>query len=83
MSYSTDIQPIIAAKCATSGCHVAGGTGVGDFSTYTDLKAKVDGGQINNRVYQVKDMPPAGNPQLSQDELDRLKCWIQQGAQNN
>jgi hypothetical protein len=83
MSYTADIMPIVTAKCATTGCHVSGGTGTGDFTTYAGFKAKVDGGQLNNRLYIAKDMPPGGSPQLSQEELDKIKCWMEQGAQNN
>jgi len=83
MSYAADIQPITAAKCATAGCHVSGGAGPGDFTQYGDFKAKVDAGMVNNRLFVTKDMPPGGSPQLSQEELNKIKCWMEQGAQNN
>ncbi|MFL5764570.1 MAG: hypothetical protein ACJ77K_11565 [Bacteroidia bacterium] len=83
MSFSTDIQPIINAKCATAGCHVSGGTGPGDFTLYLDLKGKIDGGIFKHRVFDLKDMPQAGSPPLTEDEIHRLKCWVEQGAPNN
>ncbi|HEY0030733.1 MAG TPA: cytochrome c [Bacteroidia bacterium] len=79
--YATDIQPMINSKCVS--CHTAGGTGTGDFTSYTGLKAKAESGSLNTRVFVLKDMPPAGNPQLTEDELSKLKCWIEQGAPNN
>jgi hypothetical protein len=82
MSYTTDIQPIIMAKCATAGCHIAGAS-QGDFTVFTEFKAKADGGLVKNRVFVTKDMPPAGSPPLTEDELRKLNCWLEQGAQNN
>lgn len=80
MSYATDIKPIIDAKCVT--CHTTGAS-QGDFQTYAVVKVKVDNGTFNNRVFVAKDMPPGGNPQLTADELQKIKCWMDQGAQDN
>ncbi len=81
MFFATDIKPIIDSKCVT--CHFAGGSGTGDFNIYTELKAKVDNGTFKTRVFTLKDMPQAGSPQLTEDELSKLKCWVEQGAPNN
>lgn len=72
-----DVQPIIAAKCATAGCHnsasAAGGT---VLETYAQIKASA--GRINQRTIVEKTMPP-GSP-LSSGEIAILKCWISSGA---
>ncbi len=81
MSYATDIKPIIDSKCVT--CHFSGGSGTGDFTDFNVLKAKVDGGIFKTRVYTLKDMPQSGSPQLTEDELGKIKCWMDQGAMNN
>ena len=81
MFYATDIKPIIDSKCVT--CHFAGGSGTGDFTDFAVLKSKVDIGVFKTRLFDLKDMPPGGNPQPTADELQKIKCWMEQGAQNN
>ena len=83
MFYAVDIKPIISSKCSIPGCHEPTGSGTGDFTTYAGVKAKVDDGTINNRVFLVKDMPQSGFPPLTEDEKSKLKCWMQQGAPDN
>jgi len=83
MFYAVDIKPIIDTKCATPGCHEPAGTGNGDFTVFSGVQSKVDNGTIITRVYGAKDMPSAGSPQLTADELSNLKCWLDQGAPNN
>ena len=76
----TDVNAIIAVKCATAGCHNAavavGGT---VLETYNDIKAKAD--RINQRAIIERTMP-AGSP-LSGSEIAILKCWISSGMPNN
>ena len=81
VTYSHTIQPIIAAKCATSGCHTAGGSGNGNFDTYTGSKEKVDNGSFLNRTVVLMNMPPSGG--LTTCEISQIKKWIQIGAPNN
>ncbi|MEQ8625312.1 MAG: hypothetical protein RJQ00_00225 [Vicingaceae bacterium] len=81
VTFSVDVQPIISASCAISGCHVAGGTGSGNFQTYSGIKSKVDVGSFMNRVIVQQNMPPNGD--LSSCELEQLKIWIDEGAPNN
>ena len=78
--YSSDIFPIINSKCNSSGCHGAGSS-KGDFTNYQGLKAKADNGSIEKRVLVNKDMPPSGS--LSSEERNKIKCWLNNGAQNN
>ncbi len=85
VSYSTDIVPIIEATCAIAGCHVADFS-QGDFTTYEDLKEKVD--DEDKLLTQVTEgtMPPsntAGPAELTADELELIQCWIDDGAPDN
>jgi len=80
--YNDDITHIMASKCSTPGCHVAGFSS-GDLTTYVGVKAKVDNGSMNRRTFTNKDMPPAGSPALTDIELKRLDCWMKKGAPNN
>jgi hypothetical protein len=82
VSYAEDIEPIIENDCATSGCHVAGGTGNGIFNNYTRVKAKVDNGSMRQRVVGQQDMPP--DPEsLTQCQIDKVEAWLDAGAPNN
>jgi hypothetical protein len=78
--YSANIVSIINGNCNSSGCHNAG-SGNGDFTTYAGLKVKADNGSLSNRVLYKKDMPVSVT--LSLDNRNILKCWLDNGAQNN
>ena len=81
LSYAADIDTIIVEKCVI--CHTSGGSGTGDFTDFNVLKSKIDGGSFKTRVFTLKDMPPGGSTPLTEAEISKLKCWIEQGALNN
>lgn len=81
VKYSTDIKPIMLANCATTGCHDGSGGAPLDLNTYADLKTFSDNGLLKSRVFDMKDMPPTGP--LADSLLQKLKCWMDAGAQNN
>lgn len=81
VTYSDVIEPIIQSKCATTGCHVAGGTGTGLLESYANVKAKVDDGSFFDRVITQRDMPP-GSP-LNDCQILVIEKWISDGAPNN
>jgi hypothetical protein len=78
-SYSGHIRPLVISRCAVSGCHVDNFP-FGNFTRYGDLKARVDNGKVNRLVLEEKLMPPAGKPQLTEEELQKLRNWIANGA---
>jgi len=80
ISYGTDIQPIFATYCATAGCHQSGQQ-FPDLSTHPELID--DTLTIRRRALIQGNMPPAGNPSPTQEELDMLRCWLDEGAPNN
>ena len=74
------VQPILAAKCNTSGCHNArDAAGNTVLETYDQVKAKA--GRINQRAIIDKTMPPGGA--LSAGDIAILQCWIASGTPNN
>lgn len=81
-TYKDVIKPLVLQKCATSNCHT-GNFPFGNFTAYGDLKTRIDNGRVKTLVFDQKLMPPAGSPQLSREELDKLKCWIDNGSQEN
>ena len=84
VKYSVDIMPIIQTECVSTGCHSAGGGSSGyDLSSYALLKLKVDDSTFTRRVLQgVGGWMPLGG-QLPAIERDKIKCWVDKGAQNN
>lgn len=80
--YATDITTIINAKCALQGCHVSGSS-FGNFIIYSELKKRVDNGRLQKNVFDLKIMPPSTQTQLTDDEKDKLKCWLDNDAPQN
>ena len=81
VTYSNQVIAIINSSCATTGCHVTGGTGPGNFMSYNDLKATIDNGTFENRVLIQKTMPPS--TPLSDCDLQILQTWLDEGALQN
>ncbi len=80
--YACQVKPIIIANCATSGCHVQGGSGPDDFNNYFAVKEKVDNGSFQSRVLDGPNWMPYDGP-LPQDQLDVLQAWVDNGAPND
>ena len=81
VSFAQDVMPIIQGNCATSGCHVSGGTGNGIFTNYAGVKDKVDNGSFKNRVLVLKNMPLGAS--LTDCQYKILTAWLNRGAPNN
>lgn len=81
VTWSGTIQPIIQGNCAIPGCHVAGGTGPGDFTSYLGVKEKVDNGTLRQEVVVDGTMPP--DYDLRPCEVQQIDAWIQAGALEN
>jgi len=78
--FSTDVNPIIKSKCATSGCHdAASASGGSVLVTYAQIAAQT--ARINQRCVVDKTMPTSGP--LLPAEIAIVKCWIGSGAPNN
>lgn len=92
VSFKTDIMPILAERCSTPNCHVAGGAGGLDLSEYDTFKkggksgaAFVAGDGKGSLVVQRIDgggMPPGGPP-LNGEQIQLFIDWINDGAENN
>lgn len=84
VTYSQDVNIIVAENCALSGCHVNPGAQAGlDLTTYQGVSANA--ASIQNRINLAPGaagkMPPTG--QLNDCDLEKLNTWIDQGALNN
>lgn len=87
ISFSNQIQPILAGNCTMSGCHGSSG---GEFSlvSYQDVASHVKPGNArNSELYRTvanrtdRLMPPGGP--LSDGDISTIYIWIEQGAKNN
>ena len=78
-SFSIDVNPVIQASCASSGCHGAGSTnGPGALLTYS---------QIFNARTSIRSAVSSGrmpkNASLSVSEKAKILCWIDDGSKND
>lgn len=83
VSYQDSIVPILTVHCTDFACHVSGGTGPGDFTTYAALKAVVDNGLLNQHLFILQDMPQVPAAALSDQQKQLFECWINAGGPNN
>jgi len=78
ISYKDVISPIFLANCASSGCHGANSIN-GDWTNYNAVKNKA--ALIKTRTGN-RSMPIGGNS-LTQQQIDQIACWVDDGAINN
>jgi len=79
-SFKGEIQPIIAARCAISGCHVTGGAAPLELTNYTQINASAKA--IKNSV-QARIMPPSGSIELTANQIQLIVEWVDVGSPNN
>lgn len=84
ISYSLNIQPILALNCV--GCHSGSSPDGGiALSSYANVKAQVDNGKLIGAVEGKAGyvpMPPGGIS-LSSCDISQLNLWVSDGAPNN
>lgn len=77
VSYSSQVKAILTTNCNLSGCHDAG-SGTRNWTTYQNVKS--NSSNIKTRVVN-RSMPPSSS--LSQADIDLIRCWVDDGANNN
>ncbi len=85
VSYSGDIRSIMQLRCATPACHVPGGNGTGDFTTWVGLRTQVTNGKLIpaiNRTVGAIPMPPDGS-RIPACDILVIQAWVNGGALNN
>lgn len=91
--FETQVLPILISSCAKSGCHDAASHEEGIIlDSYANVMATAEVEPFNlnaGKLYEVitetdpdKQMPPPPNAPLTQDQVQLIAKWIQQGAQN-
>ena len=71
-TYDADIKAIIDASCVS--CH-------SEYSDYAGVKSSVDNGSFEREVISKQTMPRG--TKLSEVDLTKIQCWLEQGAPEN
>ena len=79
--YTNSINALLDARCATSGCHNASAAGGINLSNYAGAKNAFQNRNALCSVHQGNDCQPMPNSgaKLSDSELNKLDCWVQNG----
>ncbi len=72
-TYDVDIKPIITGNCV--GCHSPNGRDWPYLTSYAEISNHIDA--IEREVVIEKEMPKNGS--LSDGEIQKIKCWIDEG----
>ena len=74
------VSTIIETNCAVSGCHVQG-TGRVNFTINENIIQNAT--QIRNFTHEgIMPPPESGNSLTAQEKMD-IRCWVENGAQDN
>lgn len=77
ISYAGQIKNILTTSCNTAGCHGAG-TGSRDWTNFENVVNKA----ANIKIRTANRTMPPTTP-LSQDQIDLIGCWVDDGTPNN
>ena len=88
VDYESEIQPIFDNNCGN--CHLGNSSGGLNLSNYQNLMSGSDDGAVvipGNHEQSILwdeinsgDMPQGNNPELSDEEIDLIALWIDEGA---
>jgi SprB repeat len=76
-SWSNDIKPIFEKNCAISGCH----NGVSRSNNFREYASAKSFAKTIKSKTQDRSMPFDGS--LTQDQIDLIACWVDDGALQN
>lgn len=71
-TYNSYVKGIVNSNCTS--CHSS-------YSTYAGLSAITSNGKFEKEVLINQTMPDGGS--LTQDELNKLQCWVNNGFPEN
>lgn len=83
-SFARDVKPIIETKCAIAGCHNGDMGQDLNWMIFDNFHKRVESGLVKYRVTH-RIMPPSVSSAgpLSQDQINAIACWSDQGGLNN
>jgi len=80
VSYENTIKSIIQTNCATeNNCHGADSPNITKLSSLAEIQALAD--RVKART-SAQSMPP-GDRDITQEEIDLIACWVDDGALDN
>jgi len=81
VSFAATIQPIINTNCAISGCHDGSRGDTPDWSDKSNVIANAS--RIKSQT-SAKTMPPSSSDRsLTDEQIDLIACWADDGAPDN
>ncbi len=91
VTYDNQIAPIIASSCGYVGCH-DGSNAPGNYDSYAGLQGIINDGKFKSRVIDVREDPEMGMPpdyatdgpmDLTDEQIELIQCWINDGYPEN
>ena len=80
-TYVANIKVIIEGNCNSNNCHNTGSVN-GDFTSYNGLAGLIANGKFRKQVLTDQVMPKGPN-RLSQNNIDMIQCWVNDGYPEN
>ncbi len=80
ISFSNTINNIISTNCAVSNCH-DGSQSIPNFSDKSVIISHA--GEIKTRTGSKAMPPPSSGRSLTDDEIEQIACWVDDGAPDN
>jgi hypothetical protein len=84
--FSSEVLPVIAANCNTSGCHSTTSAASGVIlDTYAGVKAQIANGRLMGSINQTGGYSamPKGAGKLNSCAITKIQQWINSGTPNN
>jgi hypothetical protein len=84
--YAAHVVPILSANCySCHGTNTNSGSGGIVLEGYNNIKPKADAGTLIGVITHATGFPamPQGGPKLSDCNINIIRSWINNGAQNN
>jgi hypothetical protein len=89
--FQSQIQPLINANCAVSGCHDGSNNELPILISYNDIMGEIEAGYPGkSELYEVISespgsddvMPPSPRQPLTSEQISLIEIWILEGAKN-
>jgi len=79
-TYDNGISAIINAECNGTTCHATGASQA-EFTSYAGMALSLSNGNFEKKVLIDQTMPR--NDFLTQDQIDLIQCWVDNGYPEN
>lgn len=78
LTFDADILPVLQVNCMNGSCH-------GRFDNYDYVKKYADNDKLLGSIQHKKGYSsmPKDAPKLSDELIEKISCWIQNGASKN